>query len=257
VAPAFGRSADFALDKPAGVPCPHLASDFGCSIHASLRDRGFPGCDVFDCFGAGQQIVQVTFGGSDWRTAPSLAGPMFSVFPAMRQLQELLWYLAEALTLSSAAPVRAEARALQEETVALTRLGPGELATLDVGAHSRRAGELLDRVSSLVRSSVADRAPDRRGSDLVGARLRGADLHGASLRGAYLIGADLGGADLRSADLLGADLRGADLSGADLTGALFVTQPQLTAARGDAATRLPTWARHPAHWGQAMEALRT
>jgi len=106
-----------------------------------------------------------------------------------------------------------------------------------------------------VRSSVAGRAPDRRGSDLVGARLRGADLHGASLRGAYLIGADLAGADLRSADLLGADLRGADLSGADLTDALFVTQPQLTAARGDAATRLPSWARRPAHWGQAMEAL--
>lgn len=250
MAPAFGRSADFALDKPAGVSCPHLAADFGCSIHASLRDRGFPGCDVFDCFGAGQQIVQVTFGGSDWRTTPSLAGPMFSVFPAMRQLQELLWYLAEALTLSPAAPLHAEVRAVQEETAALTRLGPGELATLDVGAHSRRAGELLDRVSALVRSTVAERAPDRRGSDLMGARLRAADLRGASLRGAYLIGADLTSADLRRADLLGADLRDADLSGADLTGALFLTQPQLTAAKGDTATRLPDWARRPPHWGQ-------
>jgi len=232
------------------VPCPHLAADSGCSIHASLRDRGFPGCDVFDCFGAGQHIVQVTFGGADWRTSPSLAGPMFSVFPAMRQLRELLWYLAEALALPDAAPVRPEVRDLQEETISLTRLGPGELATLDVGAHSRRAGELLDRVSTLVRSTLPSRAADRRGSDLVGARLRNADLRGASLRGAALIGADLTRADLRSADLLGADLRGAVLSGADLTGALFLTQPQITAARGDAATRLPSWARRPAHWGQ-------
>jgi uncharacterized protein YjbI with pentapeptide repeats len=224
--------------------------DSSCAIHAELRAEGFPGCDVFDCFGAGQQIVQVTFGGRNWRTTPELAGPMFSVFPAMRQLHELLWYLAEALTLPAAAPAHPDVRELQEETESLTRLGPGELTTLDVGAHSRRAGELLDRVSSLVRSTVPGRAADRRGSDLVGARLRGADLRGASLRGTYLIGADLTGADLRSADLLGADLRGADLSGADLTDALFVTRPQLSAATGDAATRMPSWARRPAHWRQ-------
>jgi uncharacterized protein YjbI with pentapeptide repeats len=205
---------------------------------------------VFDCFGAGQQLVQHTFAGRDWRTTPALAGPMFSVFPAMRQLHELLWYLAEALTLPDAAPAHAQVRDLQEETVALTGLGPGELATLDVGAHSRRTGELLDRVSTLVRATVPGRAADRRGSDLVGARLRGADLRGASLRGAYLIGADLTGADLRRADLLGSDLRGAELSGADLTGALFLTQPQVTAAQGSAATRLPSWARRPAHWRQ-------
>jgi uncharacterized protein YjbI with pentapeptide repeats len=85
----------------------------------------------------------------------------------------------------------------------------------------------------------------------VGAALRGARLRGASLRGAYLIGADLRDADLRQADLLGADLRGADLRGADLDGALFLTQPQLEAARGDPATRLPDWLRRPAHWAGA------
>ena len=31
-------------------------------MHAELRERGFPGCDVFDCFGAGQRVVQVVFG---------------------------------------------------------------------------------------------------------------------------------------------------------------------------------------------------
>ena len=32
---------------------------------ASIARRGgFPGCEVFDCFGAGQQVVQVTFGGA-------------------------------------------------------------------------------------------------------------------------------------------------------------------------------------------------
>jgi uncharacterized protein YjbI with pentapeptide repeats len=215
-----------------------------------LREEGFAGCAVFDCFGAGQQVVQVTFGGRDWRTTPELAGPMFAVLLPMRRLHELLWYLAEALDLPAAAPLHPELRALQRRTEYLTQGSPDELAGLDVVGHSRRAGELLDRVSRLVRADVPGPAADRRGADLMGARLRGADLRGASLRGAYLIGADLRGADLRRTDLLGADLRGADLRGADLTGALFLTEPQLAATRGDAATRTPEPLRRPAHWGQ-------
>jgi uncharacterized protein YjbI with pentapeptide repeats len=62
------------------------------------------------------------------------------------------------------------------------------------------------------------------------------------------VAADLRCADLRSADLIGADLRDADLRGADLTGALFLTRPQLTAARGDSTTLLPPHRDRPAHW---------
>ena len=242
MAPTFARSADFAIDKPAGVPCPHLQDDFRCGIHASLRERGFPGCAVFDGIGAGQQIVQVTFGGADRRTTPELAGPMFAALPVMRALHELLWYLAEALALPSAADLHEEVRRLQGETERLTRARPDELAELALAEYRAAAGELLGRVSERARAGVPDRAADRRDADLVGARLAGADLHGAGLRGAYLIGADLRGADLRQADLLGADLRGADLRGADLTGALFLTRPQLAAAMVDERTVLPAWA---------------
>lgn len=89
VAPAFSASADFAIDKDAGQPCPNLRGDFRCSIHDRLRQRGFPGCAVYDCFGAGQQVTQVTFGGQDWRT-PGVAAQMFAVFTIVRQLHELL-----------------------------------------------------------------------------------------------------------------------------------------------------------------------
>ncbi|HVI38643.1 MAG TPA: pentapeptide repeat-containing protein, partial [Gaiellales bacterium] len=107
--------------------------------------------------------------------------------------------------------------------------------------------ELLLRTSRLVRGKQSKKK-ERRGADLIGARLRGADLAKANLRGAYLIGADLRGADLRQADLIGADLRDADLRGADLTGALFLTQSQANAARGDGATKLPDAVTRPAHW---------
>ena len=85
VAPAFSASADFAIDKAAGQPCPNLEAGFRCSIHDRLRPAGFGGCAAFDCLGAGQKVVQGTFRGRDWRLQPDLAGPMFAAFAVMRR----------------------------------------------------------------------------------------------------------------------------------------------------------------------------
>ncbi|GAB2758788.1 pentapeptide repeat-containing protein [Streptomyces bullii] len=249
VALPFAASADFALDKDAGTPCPNLQDDHRCGIHAKLRPKGFTGCTVYDCFGAGQKVSQVTFGGRDWRTGGrEHARRMFDVFPVVRQLHELLWYLTEALTLPAARPVHAGLRRALDRTERLTRGTPGDLAALDVAAHRQEVNALLLRASELARAGVRGRRKDRRGADLIGARLKGADLRGVSLRGACLIAADLTGADLRGADLIGADLRDTDLTDADLTGALFLTQPQLNAARGSAGTRLSASVTRPAHW---------
>jgi uncharacterized protein YjbI with pentapeptide repeats len=249
VALPFARSADFAVDKDAGTPCRNLQGDFRCGVHSELRQRGFSGCTVYDCFGAGQKVSQITFGGRDWRSGDrEHARRMFGVFPVVRQLHELLRYLTEALTFPAARPVHAEVRRMLEETERLTLLTAEELGELDVGAHRQEVSLLLLRTSELVRAGTGRRTKDRRGADLIGARLKGADLRGASLRGACLIAADLTGADLRHADLIGADLRDADLTDADLTGAFFLTQPQINAARGSAGTRLPASVTRPAHW---------
>ncbi len=253
VAPAFRSSADFAIDKDAGQACPNLRPDFRCGIHARLRQQGFPGCAVYDCFGAGQKVAQVTFGGRDWRGTPDLAEQMFRVFMIMRQLHELLWYLDEALMLPAARPLHHELSRAFDETERRTRGRPDDLLKLDVASVRRDISALLRRASELARACRRDpgagaTAADLAGADLIGRDLRQADLRGASLRGASLVGADLGGADLTAADLTGADLRGTDLSGADLTGSIFLTQSQLEAARGDAGTRLPPPLARPGHW---------
>ncbi|MEG8280323.1 pentapeptide repeat-containing protein [Streptomyces sp. AHA2] len=249
VALPFAASADFAVGKAAGTPCRNLGEDHRCGIHARLRQQGFTGCTVYDCFGAGQQVSQVTFGGKGWRAGPpEHARRMFEVFPVVRQLHELLWYLTEALTLPAARPVHAGLRRALGRTRELAGGTPEQLAALDVAAHRQEVNVLLLRTSELARAGVRGRRKDRRGADLMGARLKGADLRGTSLRGACLIAADLTGADLRGADLIGADLRDADLTDADLTGAFFLTQPQLNAARGSAGTRLPGSVARPGHW---------
>ncbi|MFD2012084.1 pentapeptide repeat-containing protein [Streptomyces narbonensis] len=248
VALPFAKSADFAVNKSSGDPCRNLQEDFRCGIHTRLRPSGFQGCTVYDCFGAGQHVSQVTFGGVSWREAPETARQMYEVFPVVRQLHELLRYLTEALALPAARPLHAELRAALARVEELTGGTPDALEKLDVAPVRAEVNPLLLRTSELVRATAGGRPKSRRGADLIGKRLRGAKLRGADLRGALLIAADLTGADLTLTDLIGADLRDADLSGADLTGALFLTQPQLNAARGNAATRLPAGFDRPTHW---------
>lgn len=252
----FAASVDFAVDKDAGQPCSNLQSSFRCGVHTSLREIGFRGCTVYDCFGAGQQISQVTYGGRNWRQAPESAKQMFEVFPIMRQIHELLWYLSEALTLEAAHSIHDKLRISLEKTDAFTRLSPESILELNAAAHRAEVNVLLLETSELVRSEALRKQKDNRrrkktygrGADLIGAKLNGADLRGANLRGAYLIAADLRNADLRVADLIGADLRDADLRGANLTESIFLTQSQLNAAKGNASTKLPPSLSHPTHW---------
>jgi len=257
VALAFAASADFAIDKAPGDACPNLGPDFGCGIHARLREEGFPGCVAYDCFGAGQHLTWATFAGEDWRRSPETAGRMFDAFAVMRSLHELAWYLAEALSMAATRPMHPELRVALDEIESLTREPADALLAMDVAGRRASIGALLGKASELARAGAGPRTPpgakDRRGADLAGADLagadlRGRDLRGANLRGALLIGADLRRADLRLADLAGADLRGANVAGADLRGSLFLTQSQLEAANGDPGTfLLPPLAR-PAHW---------
>jgi uncharacterized protein YjbI with pentapeptide repeats len=248
VALTFSKSADFAIDKDAGTPCRNLQDDFRCGIHQKLRQEGFAGCTVYDCFGAGQKISQVTYAGRDWRQALETAKPMFDLLSIMRQLHELLFYLAEALTLEPARPLHAELREASARIEWLTDESPDTLLGLDAAVHRQTVNVLLLRTSELVRAKVRKKKKNHRGADLMGAKLRKADLQGGNLRGAYLIGADLRDADLRLADLIGADLRDADLRGADLTDSIFLTQSQLNAAKGDACTRIPAALMRPGHW---------
>jgi hypothetical protein len=154
VAPGFSASADFAISKSAGMPCPHLAGGFRCGIHSHLGSSGFAGCTVYECYGAGQKIAQVTFGGRDWRRNPGISGQMFAAFAVMRDLHELMWYLAEALSLPPARPVREPLLEAVADLSRLTRQGPEELAATDLGPQRGQAGALLRQVGRLVRGRV-------------------------------------------------------------------------------------------------------
>ncbi|MGF9905846.1 pentapeptide repeat-containing protein [Brevibacillus porteri] len=257
VALPFAASSDFAINKDAGKPCSNLQADFRCGVHTKLRKIGFRGCTVYDCFGAGQKVSQVTYSGQDWRKEPGSAKQMYEVFPIMWQLHELLWYITDTLTKQAAESLHPVLKEALEETQRLTDHSPEEILKLDIALHRAKVNELLLQTSELVRKDAVAKYKGGkqgksygRGADLIGAKLKGADLRGAQLRGAYLIAADLRGADLRGADLIGADFRDTNVSGANLTETLFLTQVQLNAAKGDASTKLPPSFTRPTHWSK-------
>lgn len=248
VALPFARTADFAIDKEGGIPCHNLQNDFRCKIHEGLRNKGFRGCTVYECFGAGQRVSKYTYEGKDWRETPELANEMFEVFPIMQQLHEMLVYLNEAILREETKPIHQELSAAFKDMVALTHLRPKSILKLDVSAHRSVVNDLLIKTSELVRANVSDKRNHQARKDFIGARLKGADLRGANLRGALLIAADLRGADLRMTDLIGADFRDAKLNGANLRGSIFLTQAQINSAEGDVHTKIPSHLRTPEHW---------
>jgi Pentapeptide repeats (8 copies) len=233
----------FAVDKDGGTACHNLEADDRCGVHDRLRASGWPGCTVFECFGAGQQVTQVTYGGRSWRELDDL-GEMGAVLSVMRRLHEMRWLLREAADLVPGCG----AVDLDTEVERTTRRTPTELLTFDVDDLHDRVGALLRRVSADLRSRESRLPASRSGQDLAGRDLRGHDLRNADLRGSVLIAADLRRVDLAAADLLGADLRDTDLRGTLLRDVLFLTQPQVASARGDAGTTLPRRISRPEHW---------
>ena len=238
----YRRDAGFGADKPGGVPCGHLQADDRCGIHADLREQGWSGCAVFDCFGAGQHVSQVTYAGTSWRDLPSSGqrGEMAAVLSVVRRVHEMLAHLGE-VARRSPDPAAAD---LHRRLLGLRDRTPVELLTADLDELNDECGLLLAAASRRLRGADA---PDLTRADLAGRDLREAGLGDAGLRGALLIGADLRGVDLGPADLLGADLRDTALHGADLAQALFLTQPQVNAARGDGSTLLPVRLTRPTH----------
>ncbi|WP_341302565.1 pentapeptide repeat-containing protein [Lysinibacillus sp. FSL H8-0500] len=242
-------SSDFAINKPAGKPCPNLQQNYHCRIHSELRDTGFKGCTVFDCLGAGQQVSQITFKGQDWRQSRAHAEKMFQVFPIMEQLYEMIAYLAEALSYQVDHALYQQLLAQLEELQQLIEHDAATLLALDIIAIRMPVNALLLQTSEQIRlKGKAAKKLNQRGADWMGKNLKGKDLRATDLRGSYLIAANLQNANLQEVDFIGADLRDANLRGADLSTSMFLTQMQINAAQGDRFTKLPSYLKRPAHW---------
>ena len=145
MAPAFDRSDEFALDKPACVACPNLDGRDRCRIHDRLEPEGFGGCVLYDCLGAGQRVVQDVFAGVSWREDPSLLPDMGRALVALRRVHELILLLNEA----ARAPLSGDER--RELGVLAAELEPAE-GWSEESLEAFAAGPVPGRVRSFLTS---------------------------------------------------------------------------------------------------------
>ncbi|MCD6638303.1 MAG: pentapeptide repeat-containing protein, partial [Nocardioides sp.] len=138
----FSAESGFGVTKPGGTPCLNLADDDTCRIHATLRADGWPGCTVFECFGAGQQVSQVTYKGVSWREGGNLA-EMAAVLSVVRVLHEMLAHLTEAAR-------RGEPAAPEwiDRLAGLVAGTPEDLLAVDLDELRDPVGEVLARASA-------------------------------------------------------------------------------------------------------------
>ncbi len=115
---AIDKGPEFAIDKPAGIPCPNLRADHRCKIHENLTDLGFGGCVKYSCQGAGQW-VSALYGRDTWRANPQAARPMMEDFAIAREMRAALELLLTAACLPLPEDLEAERQAL------ITAITPG------------------------------------------------------------------------------------------------------------------------------------
>ncbi|WP_368655909.1 pentapeptide repeat-containing protein [Rhodococcus sp. 1168] len=109
---------------------------------------------MYDCFGAGQQVSQHTFGGRSWREDTALAGRMFEVLLTASDL------------------VRAQAKGKKKNYREADLIGKRLTGIGLTGADFRGA--------YLIAADM--RGADLRIADMIGADLRDTDLSGTDLR---------------------------------------------------------------------------
>lgn len=256
VALYFSKSEGFPNDKVPGKPCANLQSNFHCSVHNDLRKKGFKGCTIYDCFGAGQKVSQVTFKDQSWIDSPELASQMFDSFLIIRQLHEMLWYLADASTFILDKATLNKLNLIIEETQNLTILDPNHLKNIDIKNHRIKVNDILRKSNNIVKIKLnLDKKNIHNnkkvlipGYDFIGLDLTSTNLIGANLSGSLLIASNLSYCNLKGANLIGADLRDANIRGANLENALFLNQSQVNSAIGNSATKLPFSLNRPFYW---------
>jgi hypothetical protein len=142
VAPAFYSIQGFGFDKPTHRACAHLTSQNQCAIHTERAARGFPACETFDCFGAGQRVTQELFHGADWRSSNDLAVRMFCAYTCVAALHRLMALLAVA-EVHARSPRDRQLRAKRLQLDELCRSEAARRGAVDVGAARREVMSLV------------------------------------------------------------------------------------------------------------------
>jgi uncharacterized protein YjbI with pentapeptide repeats len=243
----FSKMDGFPENKIAGMPCINLQKDFKCKIHTDLEKNKMKGCIGYDCFGAGQHVTQMIFIGQTWQELPAQAKEIFDVFVVVFQLYQIRYFLAEALNICQTKAMKDDIYSLIMENEAMCNLNPKDIQIIDVESYRDRANLPIKKVCSLFLDNLGSK--DKKcPTDFLGKSFKNKDMRGLDLSIRLLIAANFEGCIFDGTIFLGADTRDTNFSNADLSEALFLSQGQINAARGNRNTKLPKHLEYPVTW---------
>ena len=243
----FSKTDGFPKDKASGQPCINLLKDYRCKIHSQLEKQKMKGCIGYDCFGAGQQVTQVIYQGQTWKDIPNQSTEIFDVFVIVFKLYQIRYYLIEASSLISAQPLKKSIQCLIEENIKMCHYRPDSILSLDLEEYRHRANQILKQVCKLLQQSIRSESK-KVPANFLGGNFRGLDMSGADLSIKLLIAANFEKSLFKGTIFLGADTRDTNFSDADLSEAVFLTQGQVNAAKGNRNTKLPYQLDYPPTW---------
>lgn len=225
----------------------HLQKDFRCQIHNELEHRNLKGCIGYDCFGAGQHVTQTIYAKQTWQSMPQSTKEIFDVFVVVFQLYQMRYFLLESMIIDPAKSLKGNISELLEENVMICNSHPSAILSFDIEDYRRRVNILLKQVCRLLQESMRYQSKDHP-SDFAGRNFAYKDMRGLDLSTKLLIAAKFNHCVFDGAIFIGADMRDTDLSDADLKEAVFLSQGQINAARGNKNTKLPPYLDYPITW---------
>jgi hypothetical protein len=152
VVPAFRAIQGFGFDKPPHAACRHLTNESRCAIHDERIARGFVACAGFNCYGAGQRVVEALAIAMDWRESPDSAALVFSAYASYLVLHRLMAMLTVAAT-ASPPQSRAQLRLRRMELNRLCRTDEATRGRLDLAAIERETLTLIRNVRAMAREA--------------------------------------------------------------------------------------------------------
>lgn len=235
----------FPENKEAGKPCKNLMPNFHCAVHSQLAKNGMRGCLAYDCFGAGQMVTQLCYPDKNWMTSTDQAREIFGVFLIVFQLNQMLWYLIEALSAVSGDHLAVDIEALILENEQMTSQCPNEILILDIEEYRSNVNRVLQKVIETIAVYPANGGKRK---DFFGKDFKKENLDRRDFSMSLMIAANLEGCSLRGTIFLGADMRDVSILNTDLSECVFLTQMQVNSARGNLNTKIPANLSRPTTW---------
>lgn len=243
----FSKMDGFPEDKVAGKPCIKLQRDYRCKIHHELEKRNMKGCIGYDCFGAGQHVTQFIYKGETWQSSKEQSTQIFDVFIKIFQLYQIRYFLEESMTIVSAKQLWSDIEKLLYENKILCELTPQEIINIDVDSYRNKVNKLLKKVCESI-SKCFNHKNHKGSTDYLGRSFKDRNMSGVDLSMKLLIAANFDSCIFDGTVFLGADTRDTNFSNSDLREAVFLTQGQINAAKGNRNTKLPQYLDYPVTW---------